>query len=94
MERSEVPDCDECDAYEENPRDYAILEICPECPWGQVVQNPLLDKMVRYLGLLDAGAPVGRWELTDEEWSILGALKLEREKVAAERMRENHGDTE
>lgn len=94
LERSEVPDCDQCEAFNDNPREYAIQEICPACPWGQVVRNPLLDKLLHFLGLLDAGASVPRSDLTDEEWLMLGALKNEREKVSAERMRKGHGETD
>lgn len=91
--RSEVPDCDACEAYNENPRDYAIQEICPECPWGQIVQNPMLDKLLHFLRLLDAGCSVPRSDLSDEEWLMIGQLKTDREKYTTERMRERHGET-
>jgi len=34
-----------------------------------------------YLQLQDAGCPIGRHEIKNEEWLMLGTLKLEREKL-------------
>jgi hypothetical protein len=49
-----------------------------------VFYNPLLDKLLRYLRLLDIDCPVERHELRDEEWLMLRDLKMERDKIHAE----------
>jgi hypothetical protein len=33
--------------------------------------------------LIDSGCPVGRHELKDTEWMLLGALRIERDRLAA-----------
>ena len=79
-------DCDAC--YEENPRDYVKQELCPTCPRGKQQHNPLLTKLLEYLGLMDSGCPLGRHELTNHEWRMIGLLKNERAELqikAAER---------
>ena len=49
---------------------------------------------MHYLLLIDSGCPVGRAELTDEKWTLLGSLKMERERILAERGKQNYGDTQ
>ena len=94
MGRSEVPACSECDAFEENPWAFAAYKICPECPWGRTIRNPLLDELMHYLLFIDSGCPFGRAELTDAKWTLLGSLKMEREQILAERGKQNYGDTQ
>lgn len=83
MDRAEVPDCDSCTAFEENPREFAEREVCPACPWGRQVDNPVLTKLLHYLDLQEAGCPLGRHELMDNEWKALLALKNERARIWA-----------
>ena len=66
--------------------------MCPACPWDEVIDNALLDKLLRFIALQDAGAPVGRHELSDDEWLLLGRLKAERmELMKKERDNEDDG---
>jgi hypothetical protein len=65
--------------------------VCPACPWDEVIDNPLLDKLLRSLSLQDAGAPVGRHELSDDEWLLLGRLKAERMELMKNENK-NEGD--
>lgn len=44
----------------------------------------LVGRYTALLALLDAGCPIGRHELTDEQWTILGMLRAERERLTAE----------
>lgn len=85
MDRAEVPDCDRCTAFEENPREFAEREVCPACPWWRQVDNPVLNKLMHYLDLQDAGCPLGRHELADHEWKALLALKGERDRIWKEK---------
>ena len=82
--RQDVPDCDECDALDENPAEFAKNEICPGCIWMQEVQEPIIFKLLDYLALQTGGCPIGRHELTNEEWRLLGLIKSELEKIGAE----------
>jgi hypothetical protein len=45
-----------------------------------------VHKLLRYLALLstDPPCPVGRWELTDQEWLLLGVVKSEQVQIMAE----------
>ena len=85
IERAKVPSCVECTAHEENPREFVENEICPACPWSQSIFNPRLDRVLHVLALLDAGCPVGRHELCNNDWVALGAVKRERDRLAAEK---------
>ena len=38
-----------------------------------------------YLSLQDAGCPIGRHELLNNEWQLLGLLKIEREIIGVEK---------
>lgn len=42
----------------------------------------LVAKLARTQNLLDAGCPVGRYELSDEEWSYLGRMRRTFEKLS------------
>ena len=84
---SKVLSCSECSAFEDNPAEFVKEMICPSCDWGRKYFNPYLDRIRHYLGLQDAGCPVGRHELTDEDWLLLGIVKRERELIIAEEMR-------
>ena len=86
--RSQVPGgCEKCDAWEENPEQYVQEVICPECPWSQELTDVRLHKFLDYLSLIEAGCPVARHELTNEEWMLLGTIKMEKEKIIAENMK-------
>ena len=76
-------------AYEENPEEYVKKEVCPTCPHYENISNPLLFKLLDYLALIDAGCPIGRHELRNEEWRALGILREERGKVAIERSKKD-----
>ena len=63
-------------------------EICPTCPREQELHYPIIYKILYFISLMDTGCPVGRHELKNEEWLMVGALKKERDIMAAEE-REN-----
>ena len=49
------------------------------------------------MALEDAGCPLGRHELLDDEWLALGQLKVERDRILAEKAkakREEEGTNE
>jgi hypothetical protein len=50
--------------------------------------SPLTLKLNDYLGLINAGCPVGRHELSDIEWLLLGAIKSEYERIALQKAKE------
>ena len=80
--QNRVPDCSECNAFEENASaQFVEEEICPNCPHSRVIENPVLLHLLHYMGLLEAGCPVGRHELTDREWILLGQIKSEQHKI-------------
>ncbi|MDI6808267.1 MAG: hypothetical protein QME66_04700 [Candidatus Eisenbacteria bacterium] len=87
-ERADIPDCDECQAFQENPAEFAEKEICPDCAWSRDPEEPIIFKLLAYLDLLDAGCPVSRHELTDEEWRLVGIVKSERERFAVDKAKE------
>lgn len=92
MERAEIPGCDECikEIEDENPADFAeqmLNERCPGCPWDANINDPLLFKLIEYLNLLDAGCPIERHELSNDEWVLLGKLKAERHRIGIERLK-------
>ena len=88
-ERSKIPCCEECAAYEENPKEYVDKEICPFCCWSVEIHEPIIYKLIEYLSLQDAGCPIQRHELVDREWQWLGTLKREREKITHEEVKKN-----
>lgn len=73
---------------EENPAEYLEKEICPLCPWGKEISNPLIYKLLDYITLLEAGCPVERHELTDFEWKAIAILKTEQQKIITEENKE------
>jgi len=84
--RMEKRECATVCAAEEagNPPDL-VEEICAQCPWGTEFENPLLMyKLIHYSGLLDAGCPVTRHELTDDEWQLVGNLRAEMRAATPE----------
>lgn len=91
FQQSKVPDCSECAAYEENESaKFVEEEICPGCPHSKSIENPILFRIFHYINLLEAGCPVGRHELTDPEWSILGQVKNEWHRLAVEDAKETN----
>lgn len=85
MKKSEVLSCDKCYAFEENPKGFVEKEICPACVHTQQIKEPIIFKLLHYLELQDYGCPLGRNELTDIEWILLGIIKRERESLKIER---------
>jgi hypothetical protein len=85
LERANVPGCDDgCEAGEENTDEaFVEQEICPRCAWGRELNYMAVPYLIHYLRLLEAGCPVGRHELTDQEWLILGIIRKEWERLAA-----------
>lgn len=67
-------------------------EICPVCCWDRDVSEPVISKLLDYLAMLDAGCPVERHELTNNEWLALGIIKVESERLSAEKARKNRSD--
>jgi hypothetical protein len=63
-------------------------EICAECPHGQEFETGVVPYLVRYLNLVEAGCPVGRHELTDEQWLMLGRIRGELKRLAMEDAKE------
>ncbi|MBA7559890.1 hypothetical protein ES708_01508 [subsurface metagenome] len=41
--------------------------------------------------MVDAGCPVGRHELTNQEWILLGIVRAESEKLAIEDVKKKKG---
>lgn len=41
------------------------------------VDNPLMHKLLSYHGLRAGGCPIGRHELTDEEWQCMAVVAEE-----------------
>ncbi len=77
--------------YADNPSDYAeelLAEDCPACPHGQDVENPIIWKLLDYMGRLDVGCPVGEHTLRNEEWDMIVILKNERARLTAEEAKE------
>ena len=72
--------------WEENPEEFAT-ELCGEC--GKNRQNAYLDYLLKYVALQDAGCPIGRHELTDEDWINLGRIKAKREEIRQENGKAN-----
>jgi len=79
--QAKIPECNDCDAWDENPADFVEQAICPGCPRSEEVSDPLLWKLLHYEALLEAGCPLGRHELTNEEWLLLGMVRKERERI-------------
>lgn len=72
--------------YEENPPDFAD-EIVAAQVWPDDIDNVLLFRLLDFLALQEAGCPLGRHELTNAEWRLLGHLKRERDLMAREKSR-------
>ena len=71
-------------AYAENPTEFA-REIIAAQVWPDDIDNPVLFRLLDFLALADAGCPLGRHELTNEEWRALGVIRIERSRMAQER---------
>ncbi|MDD5774361.1 MAG: hypothetical protein PHS64_00285 [Candidatus Omnitrophica bacterium] len=59
-------------------------EACAGCPWDEEVSEPIIYKLMDYLSLQHAGCPIGRHELTNDEWKCLGTIKGEFERLEME----------
>ena len=53
--------------------------------WNKEIKEPILYRLMYYLSLQDAGCPIGRHELLNNEWQLLGLLKIEREIIGVEK---------
>lgn len=87
-----MPDCDECEAWKENPADFVLSEICPDCVHNQEINNPIIFKLLRYHAMIEAGCPVERHELRNSEWIMLGIIRAEFEKAAAREIEQKTRD--
>lgn len=63
---------------------------CARCHNG--VENPVLDRLLEFMGMQDGGAFIPFDYLQPIEWIMLGALKHERERLTIEANKENHGN--
>lgn len=84
----DVPTCEECDVYDHNPPDHAE-KFCQRCLRYVDNENPLLDKLLRVMALIDCEAPIGRYELSEEEWLLMGKIRAERSKLMELERKEN-----
>lgn len=79
IKRASVPGCDSgCRAYEENTdHDFVKRTICRVCPWDREPSTLQSEYLLQYAQLLEAGCPVGRWELSNQEWLLVGLIRRE-----------------
>ena len=82
--RRDVPDCDECTAWEENPEEYCRDEVCPACPWGREVREAAIFRLLDWLALQNAGCRLDRHDLTNHEWHMLGIVRSEVGQIELE----------
>lgn len=66
-------------------------EICPICPWGREVSEPIIYKLMQYMALMDAGCPVEKNDLLIWEWQLIGVIKTEQQKITAEEAKKRQG---
>lgn len=80
--RAESRECETECAPEAAGNPSEIVEaLCAACPWNMEYDNPeLMAKLIHYAALIDSGCPVQRHELTDDEWHLLGWMKVEQSK--------------
>jgi hypothetical protein len=80
--RSESRECEfECAPEAAGQPQEIVERLCEMCPWNREYENPeLIAKLIHYAALIDSGCPVQRHELTDEEWHLLGWMKIETSK--------------
>lgn len=89
MDREEVPDCDNCEAIDENPEDFVFGYLCPICPWGRELIEPMeMARLSYFMSLMDCGCPIERHELRNIEWRWLGIMRRERDRIFAEKAAE------
>jgi len=63
-----------------------VESLCPICPWGRELREPqAMERLMRFLSLLDAGCPLERHELTNSDWVRLGLLRAERSRLLMEK---------
>lgn len=87
-ERRNVPACDECEALDDAPVEEVEREFCSICPWGREPECKITVWLIEYSQLQAAGCPIGRHELTNDQWRWLGIVKGELERLAAESAKE------
>lgn len=54
-----------------------------QCPWNKPVAL-LVAHLNEYIEMQDGGCPIGRHELLDEHWRLLGYMKNVREAYGME----------
>jgi len=88
-------DCSKCNVFEENPEEFAT-EICSKCNNFEI--SPYLNFLLYKINLKQAGCPLRRDELRDEEWldlqhveSIITQHLTEKHKHKAKMMGKTHG---
>ena len=75
--RPEIPfDEFKREAYAENPPEFAA-ELCRRYQERYREPSPLVLKLLQFERMQSAGCPIGRHELTDEEWVALAIVKDE-----------------
>lgn len=62
-------------------------DICSGCPWDKPAP-PLVEHLNGYLEMQDGKCPIGRHELLDEHWQLLGYMKVVREEYRYDRAKE------
>jgi hypothetical protein len=91
MDREEVPDCNNCKAFDENPEDFVLQMLCPICPWSRELIEPReMARLSHFMILMACGCPIERHELRNIEWRWLAALRNERDRVFAEKAAERN----
>ena len=61
-----------------------LAEVCDECVWGKTIPDLVLH-LYDFLLLQDGGCPIGRHELLDWQWRMLGYMRSVRDKYAVDR---------
>jgi hypothetical protein len=55
------------------------------------VREPIIYRLLEFAALIEAGCPLGRHELTDRQWIMLGVVRAEQTKIAREEAEAGHG---
>lgn len=50
-----------------------------------------MSRLLGYAAMQAAGCPIGRHELANHEWIMLGIVKTEQERIAMEEAKRNAG---
>ena len=66
--------------------------ICEACPLQEQVREPVIWRLLEFSALIEAGCPVGRHELTNREWVLLGIVRAEQKKITCEELEAKRGE--